>query len=155
MTRIRSAFRNAFFFNINSANIQEFWGTKDENNQLTFNAAQSTVAIKVKHYIHFVSENKNVWQIALRIRGESSVWTYCSWNGKSIAKIYAVRATHNIQGYDDDVGRLSPCMLLSTSCCCLLRGLGGFLSPVKYKQEAYLESKQAVIFVLVLHTYSQ
>lgn len=73
--------------------------------------------------------------------------------GKCIAKMYAARATQNIQGYDDDVGRLSPCMLLSTSCCCLLRGLGGFLSPVKYTQEAYLESKQAVIIVLALHTY--
>lgn len=79
-------------------------------------------------------------------QGNSSVWTYCSCEiGKGIAKLNAARDTQNIQGYGDDVGRLSPCMLLSTSCCCLLRGLGGFLSPVKYKQEAYLESKQAVI----------
>lgn len=68
--------------------------------------------------------------------------------GKCSAKIDTARATQNIQGYDDDVGRLRPCMVLSTSCCCLLRGLGGFLSPVKYKQEAYLESKQAVIIIL-------
>lgn len=124
---------------------------KRQINLLTFNAAQSTVAIKVKHYIHFVSENKNVWQIALCIVGGKVAFELTvRESGNCIAKIYAARATQNIQGYDDDVGRLSPCML-STSCCCLLRGLGGFLSPVRYKQEAYLERKQAVIIVLALH----
>lgn len=37
--------------------------------------------------------------------------------------------------YDDEVERLSACMLLRASCCCLLMGLGGFLSPAVDKHE--------------------
>lgn len=35
-------------------------------------------------------------------------------------------------GYDDEVGRLSPCMLFKASC--LLKGLGGLRSPTKRGQ---------------------
>lgn len=37
-------------------------------------------------------------------------------------------------GYEAEVGRDSPCTL-NASCWCLLKGLGGFLSPAKNKQE--------------------
>lgn len=40
--------------------------------------------------------------------------------------------------YEDEV-ELSPCILLK--CCCLLRGLGGFLSPVEDKQEDIFREK--------------
>lgn len=43
--------------------------------------------------------------------------------------------------YEDEVERLSPCILLKASCCCLLRGLGGFLSPVEDKQESIFREK--------------
>lgn len=43
--------------------------------------------------------------------------------------------------YEDEVERLSPCILLKASCCCLLRGLGGFLSPVEDKQENIFREK--------------
>lgn len=80
---------------------------------------------------HNAREQASVWLSAARAQRKQagSVHTYCwsCWNEFSLMDVVFLGGVS--PGYEVEVGRLSPCTLLKSSCCCLVRGLGGFLSP--------------------------
>jgi len=103
-------------------------------------SCMETVIVTVQNkvvYIHSAlqsSYSQSALNMDITVEGCAVVeLTVCFLEMGMICKLLSQRC------YEDEVERLSPCILLK--CCCLLRGLGGFLSPVEDKHKDIFREK--------------